>query len=834
MTVLNRCFFLAGLSFGCLATAANAQVSATWQEFPREVNLFKSTYKGNFLRTAVKRDIFIFQQKVVINSLLHSNGGDVLIVADELVLNAPIDTRVYLQMGENYWVDKPPGVDVWASSPLPWILQDSPKAQKAFDEYYLWRQYYDAGQKKYVYGVGSRPKGKSYLELPQLPSGQVPLSVVRGLSDTLPNKVGSDGADAPDNEIIWENVRSGSIRIYASSVKLCDDCAKAVKEGSSSPPEGDAFDEIKGLFFQVSGLKGGRGGAGSLPGCWYDHPCDPTARFCQTCGPLPSKNGGLSGRPGKGGDAGSIEFHFINSVPSAPDSNSLVEASDVRGGRPADVFRRRTRSYSYIKASTNARDGFTPEGAAIDLKELVGKDGSITSENIDTVKALIQISALLLKSEIEGNYDINLMLNSARSNPALFSISPTDVLVAFLSAELNRLQRDLIVLVNPFLDGQITHLEYSKFFDTLPCQSKDYIGLPPRALEFIYHLCAFRDVLLSGNGNSVRGFLLRTGGLFRSGPIDVNIDLRHGELIAELNRIQQVTASLLDEVSKIHLLMYGKVSDQQRDRMGSALKDLERRLAALVPPPTKSPSLFEQLGKLGEIASHFGKAYGNVMIDNWPGAAQETYAGLKSFDEWYDADGSRFVPPENRWDLELAIDQAKTAISDFNKEVIETKRQMVELQNNNLKELLASRGRIIKIRTAAQFRFEEIVRAVIVDYLQTPADRVGRLNSNLARISAFLQNEDSELGALKLQPLKDLCLGNASAPDFSQIVGVIGCALIERRSTNFAIFLKAGALKELLPLVVMSSGSDRLPISFGLLFDKESLEEVDVSIVDWR
>jgi hypothetical protein len=749
------------------------------------------------------------------------------------MLNAPIDTRVYFKMGPNYWVDNPSGdpASQWANPSLAWELQYSPRGRQVFDQHYLWRQYYDPATKKYVYGVWSPTKDEPILELPELPSGQVPLAhrVATGKFD---DAVASDGPDAPDDQVCWENLRSGTIRIYAASIKLCEECAKAVGEGNASLPAGRDFDdEEKGVFFQASGLKGGRGGAGSLPPCVFDPP--PGGTFTGTCGRLTSKTGGLSGSSGKGGDAGDVYLYLVNNHRDLLSDSATVRlryAADIRGGKPPQIYRQRTLSYDYIKASTGFRDGFVLEGPDDDAwfksesQKLVGKDGNKDMNDLRTAEALTQISALLMKAEIAGNYAIDIMISAVRDNPMLFSTSPMDSLYQYLSAELSRLQSVLVAQVSSSLFSSSAPLEYSQFFETLDCDLDYYVGVPSKALEFIRHLCQFRGVSVGEDDNPLRNFIFRTGGLFRSVQSDFDVDVRHANLLIELNHLEQMTGALIDEISKIHLMMYEKVTDDQKTTMASHIKNLEERIAA-IDAPAKSANFADQFKQIGEIVAHFGKGAAGIESSDWVDAGTEIYRGWQEFGNTVTNANVQPDLTAQRWMLEQAIQQAREDFRAFADRTIEEKREIIKLENNNLSDIMESRKRVENIKTDIQFRFSEVVDAVIIDYLQTPFDQNGRLASDLLKVSDLIEHPESAFGALGLQRLNYQCGVDQAPQDFAQATGQLGCVLVQARQNSYAI-ISTDILKGF-PLVIMSPGSQRIFVSFGHLFDKNSMEEVN-------
>ena len=216
MAGLLTCFI--GSFLPCISAKSETLSDRGWQEFRRLVPVLKDSFAGNFEHEVVKTDYFIFQKRVVINNPISTNGGNVLIVADELVLSAPIDTRVSMKMTPNYWVAASPGQDGDDFSSLGQSLVGAPDGLLAFDLLYLWRESYDPAKSMFVHEVGERPRiaikpGSQtpetiVTEIFQLPSGQVPLASSKEYDRRYDTKRPTDGADAPDGDVIWPAVKS--------------------------------------------------------------------------------------------------------------------------------------------------------------------------------------------------------------------------------------------------------------------------------------------------------------------------------------------------------------------------------------------------------------------------------------------------------------------------------------------------------------------------------------------------------------------------------------------------------------------------------------------------
>lgn len=599
--IRTLCFLLYLCATAVLSGTATAQTldEQGWRTFPKRSQLLKDDYRGNYARDTIKNDFFIFQRRVVIDDLLVTNGGDVLIVADELVLNAPIDTRVRFRMGPDYWAPPIGNEANGADASLGYVLNfyQHPAALKAFDSLYLWRESYDPVAKRFAYQIAPRPEKRtgaapSTTELIQLPSAQVPLASGKEFGHSYDTTRPSDGADAPDDQVIWANVRSGNIRIYASKILLCDQCKKGLIEqramnklgeaylvqqldAKKSPffdikiegpnsTKADPFDFERSVFLQSSGLKGGRGAAGSLHSATY--------------GNLFGMPGGLSGRPGRGGDAGSIEVHFVNRIPAGVDYDLLKLGAVAEGGQPAQSHRERTSSAARLVAVQD-RTAFVDEIPVPNLEKLRGKPGDILFDTIDTDSAIQEINSILIESELTENYAVDLLVAQAGSTPNLFSISPIDTLHPFLAQELTRLQQELVDQISLSVRSPVpSSIVFSPFFESVSCAVEKYSGLIKVQQQYLQKICEYKKV---SSEDALRSLLYRTEGIYRNVPSDTNIKVWHQETMTELIRTEELVMGAIKAIGDLHIFVYGAITDAQKSSMLAAIDALQARRAAL-------------------------------------------------------------------------------------------------------------------------------------------------------------------------------------------------------------------------------------------------------------
>lgn len=821
---------LAGSLLFCMPVKSETLSDRGWQEFPRLVPVLKDGFVGNVEREVEKTDYFIFQKQVVIDEPILTNGGNVLIVTDELVLNAPIDTRVYMKVKPDYWVAAPPGQDGIDFSSLGLALGAAPEGLLAFDSLYLWRETYDPKKKMFVYSVAERPTsatkpgsqtlGTKVVELPQLPSGQVPLASWKEYERRYDSTKPTDGTDAPDGWVVWPAVKSGAIGIYANRISLCDRCTnnlsgfRTLEEIITIPStKADPFDqEERAVFLQVSGLKGGRGAAGSM--------------YASEVGNLVGMLGGLSGKPGRGGDAGSIEVHYVNHSPTEDERSLLKLAALAERGAPAQSHRQRTPSLAGIRAHPT-RTAFRDEVPVPDLEQLFGSEGKILIDSVDTDEAIRAIHEKLAEAELGANYSAKLLIGK----PGLFSISPNSTLEIFLAQELVRLQSEFIGLLERKLTSSATsRLEYSPFFASLTCNPRAYPMLPDRQQEYLAKLCDFRAVAKS---DPVSSYLFRVGGVYQDVP-DINVSIRHQQIVVELNRTQQLIRDAIDEIKDIHSLVFESISGQQRKQLENAVRKLQLTKQALQDAyeaaSKDQPGLAEYALAIAKAGQDFGEGLVAFYDENYLLAAVKFESGMENFAEGL---GPLLVaykfPPSslNFAQLDAAIKAVERDLKDFVALVQETKSNMMKSRGDNLRGLMLARYNLEEYRTSTRFDFASMIRAVLQEYFQT--SDVTTLRKNLEVVRSTINEANNSL-TLYLPSVRRLCLGNPTSIPFAQLTDKAGCVEFDRRSSYVILSKRPNSD---LPLLVVSKADGSITRSLEQAFQASEIQKLPITENGW-
>jgi hypothetical protein len=384
------------------------------------------------------------------------------------------------------------------------------------------------------------------------------------------------------------------------------------------------------------------------------------------------------------------------------------------------------------------------------------------------------------------------------------------------------------------LQGSATTIEFPRFFSTLSCDSGSYSDASLTTTKYLSSICDFRSV---DGKSAVYAYLLRAGGLLTAVPVDVNVGIRHDEMVAELSRIQKLLTAVVDELKQSNIQVFDSITAAQKDKLLHQIDVLQARLRSLDEAAKKSSGeLGDILKRINGIGENLASGYTELAAEKWLPGAQHMYLGVTEFGRLLDGNFPA-VPPEDRANLQIAIDQAKRALVNYAATARLVRDEMVASKTANLRELMEVRARIVERRQQGELNFLSLLRASIQDYLQTLSRAPEALKSNLDLIAKSLQGTSGELVPLKVQLFRDLCSSQAPV-NFGGVVGKsgkIGCANIQQVGQDYVIVSSAAISKEF-PVLVVGSGSASIPVSFGYVFDGKDLSVAtsDLPMRSWR
>ncbi|RVD20425.1 hypothetical protein [Mesorhizobium sp. M4B.F.Ca.ET.017.02.2.1] len=808
-------FFYAAITMAACYSVRQAHCAEAWRKFPRQAQLLDENYVGNYLKNSIRYDYYIIRDQVHIDDIVETNGGNILIVANDLFLNAPIDTRVHFQATQNYW-QKASGASKTASFLTSGYYTDvngSPGI-RPFDAWYYHRLAYDPRSKKYALQQIPSPSVRTdnlseTFEYLELPSAQIPPLSTIEYGDAYDTTRASDGVDAPDQRVIFENARSGDITIFAGRIHLCETCDASIKQTLGQP--GGA-----GPFLQVSGLQGGLGSPGTLP---Y------TIVYPSKSQTLNGARGGLSGRPGKGGDAGAITIH-LTGKPAADEAKILKMLSDYGPGEPALPSRMRTLSFNEARALQPAHyvQYFLPEEElpAQELARLAGKAGTFQLDTLTSNEALSTLVSELRAADAIPNYSLKLLLQTTRSDPSLFSTLPSDGLLVLLSDELSNLQSKLIGSLPDLLSGaNLVQIDRGALFSSLDCTNEMLGSFTGLVADYLHSVCQFAPV---PDMTVLKSYFFRLGGLISVVPSDVNVDLRHRETVDELSSISQLIAASIDEQMQENAMVFQYISAEKRANFVSKIVELEKKLKDIENVARKDDDMLEVITRVGETGQHLGKAVAAIEAEQWAVAIPELRDGLKGLASLLTY-GYLITPFVDDSGVRAALADAQQALRGFDKEVSKIVEESISIRSNNLEKLVSSRRQQWIRRAQKSFAFGDLLRAIVLDYLQRPNEPLAAVKENVGVVERSLNRQDPAAGTLHIQSWRDACLVQAPV-ELSKPSGTMGCVLVHALAETPSAVVSNEERLGRFPLLVLDRGRAAYAVSFGYVFDRMDVEQI--------
>lgn len=135
---------------------------------------------------------------------------------------------------------------------------------KPFDSLYYYSEYYDPDFLMYRFNSFFPQDALDNIRLPSKKGAsryvyQLPSATIQFIDNAYAPARAIDGVDAPDSHIIWADVKSGDITVFANHIHFCRDCINSLMRiPEPNARNMDILDIEKAIFFQVGGVKGGR------------------------------------------------------------------------------------------------------------------------------------------------------------------------------------------------------------------------------------------------------------------------------------------------------------------------------------------------------------------------------------------------------------------------------------------------------------------------------------------------------------------------------------------------------------------------------------------------
>jgi len=744
-------------TYGCVLVViwlTCATASGQAREFVRHVTMLQPGYHGHYPFAVDKRDIIWIDSTIKITAPLRSNGGDIILFANEIDVEAPIDSRVFIQhdMGDIQF----PHADI---GDIDHFLYKSP--QKAQPFLSLYRDYYLHSP--------DLPDQSTETAFPELPSGETRLSANGQAIQVM------QGTPPPDADVDFSEIRSGNIYIFAHKIIVPDQLKKGIPrserfECSSSPTPYQVAPIVS------SGIRGGRGGLGSLPICFLDSTVQVSGSgidlsgFYQQQWPyschykrpeLFRQEGGLNAPGGRGGDAGDISIHVVNDTASdfSSQRKSLLAATDARAGQPGNSEKLQTSSLMGDPKATESRCSLHSLGSFDPSQP--GRPGLVAVDSINSSTAIIALASVLRSKDAQVDYDFTELAQRSKSDANIRSLLPSDSLTDYL--ELSLEESELRVLQD--FEGIAKNLRVPSGGYNLPIlakateQSLASASLSDRQKALLREVALFDD----RSGNRLYAYLFNSGGLFNSYSVNPISDYNLSAIRLDLNETNKKLSEIKSQLVTVNATLFRELSyEQQRDMQ----EDIERIKAEL-----DQAKATAQSGGLGDIVA----AIADVMASfgGLGDALSKLFASKKSKDPTEDLRkvGSQFksgFDSSNKLSLILrgtpniaALNQAlEDAMIDYQKflgKVKDIEQRYLDEENHELFYALEKRQTAFSRLSTRSVLFHDILRAAIITYLIDPSKKPEYLMNNFEAIETLLRDFPREEPRFMISPMPTTC-----------------------------------------------------------------------------
>lgn len=724
--------WIACLLLSSVASAATLSIPNTAVQAPQACHFLshKSTpivgsnadhYLGA-AREIVKADVLCMGEDVLLDSPVYSNGGDVIIWAARVRISAPIDTRVYINHSQlDYFQDRVNlpggGFHESADAQLTRWTQLDDRYIRSYRQYFNWCT--DCRQ------LG----GATWI--PRAPSGLVPAYRV-GVGN--PQMYMKEGFAPFDDEIDFSALKSGNIYIMADTVEVAD----SLGSPSTSRDAPQCGSKAPGTYvpyaINASGIRGGRGGAGTPSAC-TDY-----AQVSVECRADQYLISGRSGPGGRGGDAGSVALIKVGAPWSVAETDLLRSITSAAGGEPGEHKSFWSPTARGQFAATGAYCDFERNPAGEHQPSRPGADGETIFREMSSNDAVQFLGQLVQEKDARFDYDLSEIAARALSDQTLAQLSFEDYFVLRVAnllavAEVKATKALSSVLLRKHaIDGGFLppHLK------GLRSESIEGHSLTDRGKVFIRQLS---DFSATSEEKALYEYLIASGGLLNvanSRPLD--------RFQAEALRVDVTSQSQVLTQLQVQLVGIGRtlaeidIREERRDRL-EQLSRLSNVIASAERATSSNTGLswgadlVNALGKAGKAA---GALYANYQSGNAVGLVQSMGSFLSELDKvrsvWAANGADPGILPVLRQEL-VRLQQEYTA---FLAAAAETRRNYHDARVRALSAALRSRGVLASRLQVRHAQFGDLLRMSVASYFADPSKSLRILESNLDSIQVFL------------------------------------------------------------------------------------------------
>jgi hypothetical protein len=692
--------------------------------------LLSSGYDGPFAKVVAKRNIVWIRDEIDVNKAIRSYGGTVIIVANTVRINQPIDSRVYFQHDVDHFLPDPDKSHVSLS--VEDEISESGPYKNAFSDYYL-----------HCSDCIKDSKGHTYM--PEFPSGLTPTT--EGFFKNLPGRVFPAGTNSPDDKLDPVSGTSGDIYIFAHEIIVSKDL------GSPHLPEERAECHQKSPDFvpyavNAGGAQGGRGGAGISSPCVKAHvsgmfSCAQEAYLI---------GGGLNAAGGSGGNSGNVLIRLINYDDGISGITDLLQkVTNIAGGIPGAHLKVRTPSAQGTHLPDGTRCSFTEESPTWPPAGS-GKPGRLEVKKLDTNTALSEVASLLNELDSRNDYDYRELAERAKTDRSIYSLHLSDELTHYLATSLVKAETLFVTDADRrfYLGTQLPDGYLSPFFATINSSKLDNSELTDRQLIFARELNTFKQI---PGADPFPHYLQQSGG-----ALNIYSNGAFARYTAQATRIDINTGNqLLGQVEVkldgIHRVLFEQFAHERAVEYENKVSALKTAIAQAKKKAADAANSGGPLQFIGAVVSALDGGAGgitavvNALITkfNSDNPLEGGDAGLgqglanvsDSFRKLQDLARSAPNDPTIQ-DLMNELTNLLTEYATFKQSIEDDRERLLREQYRDFLDVLDSRYTTENKLESDSAQFHDLLRTVIAGYLVDPARDDEGFRNNLQSLITFL------------------------------------------------------------------------------------------------
>ena len=777
-----------------------------------------------------KRDVVILslEPQYVVDQPILSNGGDVIIVANKVVINAPIDTRPFIDHSGSHFEARAPNcysVDqVYTTNHYAAYQDFFQKTSEIWDE------------KKQSYSTTTASA------FPEMPSG---FSVC-----ALPKKSSTGGVITnkgffPVDHLVSSSIRPGDIRIYTNEITVCPNClAPDYSWDGRKPecPECDGSTIVDRTLLNARGLRGSRG----FPGHWgcYENEFD--------CGPPKNTTGGAP-RVGatSGGQPGNVIVSLINNPTQAntendpnvpPAAKQLAGRISTAEGEPAgdqDVdVQCKGDGFFYICADTVPDRRWFVWGPHAGNKPLGA--GDITIRNINADSFVTEVGRSLMAMEIGRVYTYEDLLSQAARGDYLGNLSPLDQFDGFLYEAIRQASANLLddVLTLNTAAGPGGNGPYSSpLFFGLGAAASAHPGLGSNENILLERLSRLSFApRTTAPISALQYYFILNGGLVSNIYKDPTSDQKFLEIMKELKSLEIQLGQILDQLIHTRYDFFEYTSNQDRQRLQANIKALQDALQAALAKANDDNDIFKKipkvLDKVQDAVTNVVQAYKDFSSDHPERSLGDVGKIVSDVGDVRNILSEK-TDPSN---IQRLLDAAQKAYDDFEKAVAITRQQIIELRNAAIQDILTQRRQLNSMILGDLVLMEDLIRAAVFAYQSQALPDRAIFERNVNSISRMLGLDEQYPVNFVQYALGDpVCDPGAKVTKLSDLTStaeLIDCVEYDPVGQDTIVWVKGTAASFLksFPALVLKGNSIKGRVNFHSVFAGTDFEVLPAAI----